>query len=206
MYSILELKADVRVPPNFLGKELKDAVASAIAKEFIGFLGEMGVFLSVLDIRGIGEGKIIPGDGAVYYSTTFSVLTYRPVIHEIVEGEVSEVTEFGVFVRIGPVDGLVHVSQVMDDYVNYSDTGLLTGKESKRILKAKDAVHARIIAISLRSAKGSKIGLTMRQPGLGKIEWLDAEKQRTIDEAIKKEKGEKAPVVEKKGKKKEKKK
>lgn len=206
MYSILELKSNIRVPPQFLGKELREAVAAAIEKEFVGFWGEEGIFLAVTDVKEVGEGKIIPGDGAVYYATTFSVLAFRPVVHELIEGEVSEITEFGVFVKLGPIDGLVHVSQVMDDYVNYSEAGMLTGKDSKRTLKAKEKVRARIIAISLKSAKGSKIGLTMRQPGLGKIEWIEAEKNRAVEEAEKKVKEEKEGAEKKVGKKKESKK
>ncbi len=178
MYTLLELKSNIRVPPNFLGKKLKEAVASAIEKDFVGYIGREGLFLAVNKVIDIGEGTIIPGDGAIYYETTFEMLVYKPVLQEVVEGFVSEITEFGTFVRCGPVDGLVHVSQVMDDYVSYSDAGVLAGKESKRVLKSKDIVRARIIAVSLKSLKGAKIGLTMRQPGLGKVEWIDAEKKK----------------------------
>ena len=195
MYSILQIKSSIRVPPNLLAKDLKDAVKTAVQKEFTGTIGKEGLFLSVIDVKEIGGGTIIPGDGAIYYETIFDVLTYKPILQEAIDGEVSEVTEFGVFIRMGPIDGLVHVSQVMDDYVNYSNTGVLTGKESKRSLKVKDGVRARIIAISLKSLKGTKIGLTMRQPGLGKLEWLEADKKQAA-----------APVKEKKPEKKEKKK
>ena len=34
---------------------------------------------------------------------------------------------------------------------------------------------ARIIAISLKSKETAKIGLTMRQPGMGKMEWIEKE-------------------------------
>ena len=33
------------------------------------------------------------------------------------EGEVVEITDFGVFVRIGPTDALLHLSQITDDYL-----------------------------------------------------------------------------------------
>ena len=178
MYALLELKSNIRVPPNFLGKKLKEAVASAIEKDFVGYIGREGLFLAVNKVTDIGEGTIIPGDGAIYYETTFELLVYKPVLQEVVEGFVSEITEFGTFIRCGPVDGLVHVSKVMDDYVSYSDAGVLSGKESKRVLKSKDLVRVRIIAVSLKSLKGAKIGLTMRQPGLGKIEWVEAEKKK----------------------------
>ncbi|MCD6575911.1 MAG: DNA-directed RNA polymerase [Nanoarchaeota archaeon] len=198
MYSILELKSNIRVPPQFLGKKLKEAIKSAIEKEYIGALGKHGLFLAILDVKEIGEGTIIPGDGAVYYETTFEALVYRPILQEVVEGFVSEIMEFGAFIRIGPIDGLVHVSQVMDDYVNYSEAGALQGKESKKVLKVKDKVRARIIAISLKNLRGAKLGLTMRQPGLGKIEWIEAEKKKETEET--KEKKEKKQTKKKKKK------
>lgn len=182
MYSILQIKSSIRVPPNLLAKDIKDAVKAAVEKEFTGYISKEGLFLSVIDIKDIGTGTMIPGDGAVYYETIFDILVYKPLVQEVVEGEVSEITEFGVFLRIGPIDGLVHVSQVMDDYVNYSNTGILVGKETKKSLKVKDVVRARIVAVSLKSLKGAKIGLTMRQPGLGKIEWIEAEKKKAAQE------------------------
>lgn len=177
MYLILELKSNVRVPPQFFGKKLKEAIKSAIEEEFIGALTKHGLFIAILDVKEIGEGTIIPGDGAVYYATTFEALVYRPMLQEVVEGFVSEITEFGAFVRVGPIDGLVHISQVMDDYVSYSESRALQGKETKRVLKVKDVVRARIIAVSLKNVKGAKLGLTMRQPGLGKLKWIESEKE-----------------------------
>ena len=93
----------------------------------------------------------------------------------VVEGVVDQITEYGAFVRFGPLDGLLHVSQVQDDHIN-TDVGnqRLIGKESKRELRVGDKVRARVVTISLNeiSPRESKIGLTMRQPGLGKHEWI----------------------------------
>jgi DNA-directed RNA polymerase subunit E' len=94
-----------------------------------------------------------------------------PREHEIVEGEVVDITEFGAFVRCGALDGLVHISQVMDDYVSYDEkNSQLMGKQTRRILKEGDKVKARIISVSFKEQ--SKLGLTMRQPLLGNIKWL----------------------------------
>jgi len=98
-----------------------------------------------------------------------------------VEGEVVDVVEFGIFVRLGPLDGLVHISQIMDDYVSYDPKNeMMVGRDTGKIIKKGDIVRARIIAVSLRETKkrGSKIALTMRQPGLGKIEWIEEEKKK----------------------------
>lgn len=184
MYSILELKSNVRVPPTLIDEKLKDSVKISLSEEFIGKLGKDGVFLSIMDVKEIGEGTIIPGDGAIYYEVTFEALVYKPKMQEIVEGFITEIAGFGAFVRIGPIDGLVHISQVMDDYVNYSESGSLQGKESSRSLKVDDEVRARIVAISFKNVQGAKLGLTMRQPGLGKIKWIIEDKKKESEEQI----------------------
>jgi DNA-directed RNA polymerase subunit E' len=54
------------------------------------------------------------------------------------------------------------------------------GKESKKSLEEGNRVRARIVALSLKgkSSKETKIGLTMRQPGLGRFEWIEQEKEK----------------------------
>jgi len=53
----------------------------------------------------------------------------------------------------------------------------LVGKEKKQSLTEGDSVRCRIVAISLseREPRDSKIGLTMRQPYLGKLDWIEEE-------------------------------
>lgn len=147
-------------------------------------------------------GKIIPGDGAAYHKVNFSLLTFYPKIQEIVEGEVVEIADFGAFVRIGPIDALLHVSQLLDDFISYDEKqGVLLGKESKRKLASGDQVRVRITAVSLgRAGSSGKIGVTARQPFLGKLEWIDYDLQK-IKEAVKKT-AEKETATPKKGEKK----
>lgn len=79
------------------------------------------------------------------------------------------------------MDGLVHISQLMDDYVVYDERNKqFVGKEKKYLLKIGDAVRARIITVSPKSRviRENRIGLTMRQPGLGKFEWIEKEKRK----------------------------
>lgn len=133
-------------------------------------------------------GKIIPGDGAAYHKVTFSLLTFYPKIQEVVEGEVVEIADFGAFVRVGPIDALLHVSQLMDDFISYDEKqGVLLGKETKRKLTSGDQVRVRITAVSLgRAGSSGKIGVTARQPFLGKLDWIESEIQRIKGTAEKK--------------------
>ena len=118
-------------------------------------------------------GIIVPEDGGVYYKVRFTAITFKPEINELLYGIVSNITDFGAFITIGPIDGLVHISQVMDDEVSVSGKEALVGKKTKKVLKLKDLVKARVITVSYKDMVNLRVSLTMKQPGLGKIEWLE---------------------------------
>jgi DNA-directed RNA polymerase subunit E' len=170
----------VRVPPTKLGMNVHEAVANSIAEQMEGMLDlKLGIVLVVVEIVKIGEGKIVAGNPGVFYNTVFKLLTFKPEMNELVNGEVIDNTEFGSFVRIGAIDGLIHISQIMDDFVSFDDkNSIFLGKESKRTLKEKDKVRARIISVSFAGAEQNKIGLTMRQIGLGNLNWIADEKKK----------------------------
>ncbi len=69
----------------------------------------------------------------------------------------------------------------------------LIGKESKKVLRVGDKTISRIVALTINDAnpRHSKIGLTMRQPGLGKIEWIEelVKGDKKEDKEKKKKKG-----------------
>jgi DNA-directed RNA polymerase subunit E' len=210
MYIKIRAVDVVRVPPERLGDDLQIVVKEMLQEKLEGRLDKkIGMFIAILDIADIKEGRILIGDAGVYYETVFDALVFRPKMQEIVEGEVVEIVEFGAFVEIGPLDGLLHISQITDEYISYDEKGAkLVTKESGRTLGEGDKLRARIVAISLneRDPSDSKIGLTMRQPGLGKLEWIegDREKEKEKEKEIKKNKEEqkKEEKKEKKTKKK----
>ena len=182
MYLISKIEDTVRVPPTLFDEPLEEIAFELLNENYVGMIDKkLGLMVTVKEVEEIGIGRVIMGDGAAYHDVTFTALFFKPDLQEIVEGEVIEITEFGAFVRMGPMDGLVHVSQVTDDYINYdAKRGALLGKESKKTLEEGDKVRARIVALSLKgkSSKETKIGLTMRQPGLGRAEWIENEKRK----------------------------
>jgi DNA-directed RNA polymerase subunit E' len=193
MYAIISMKDTVRVPPKEFGSKLDNAILKILKEEYEGIVDEsIGVIIAVLEVEKVGEGKVIPGDGAAYYETEYKALVYKPEIKEIVEGIITEITEFGAFVRTGPIEGLIHVSQIMNDYINYdAKNSVFIGKETNKKLGLDDQVIARIATCSLKgNIPNSKIGLTMRQSGLGKEEWLEIDKKKKEKEKKAKEKKE----------------
>ncbi|MBD3253205.1 DNA-directed RNA polymerase [Candidatus Pacearchaeota archaeon] len=178
MFYIVEVEDYVRVEPRLFGLETSSAVARQLQDIYADYHDkEIGEVIGVINILEVGDGVIIPGDGSAYYKSRFKLLVWKPELQELVYGIVDEITNFGAFMNLGVMKGMIHISQTMDDYVSFSTTNTLLGKDSKRILKKRDACLARIVAISYRG-DSPKIGLTMRQPGLGKLEWIKEEKKK----------------------------
>jgi DNA-directed RNA polymerase subunit E' len=182
VFKLVALEDTIRIPPETFGNPLKTVGHQQVKAKYEGLIDEeLGYVIAVTDVKVSPFGKIIPGDGAAYHKVGFYLLTFLPKIQEIVEGEVVEIADFGAFVRIGPIDALLHVSQLMDDFISYDEKqGVLIGKETKRKLTSGDQLRVRITAVSLgRSGGSGKIGVTARQPFLGQLQWIEKEVQKT---------------------------
>ncbi|PJC50771.1 MAG: DNA-directed RNA polymerase [Nitrosopumilales archaeon CG_4_9_14_0_2_um_filter_34_16] len=193
MFSISTLVDVVRIPPRLFGTTLKKATTNILKEKYESMINaDLGYIIMILDAKVDEMGKMIAGDGGTFHKVEFEALTFYPKLQEIVQGEIVDITDFGAFVRIGPTDALLHLSQVMDDYLK-SDvkSGMILANQSGRTLKVGSTLRARITAVSLgKAAAMGKIGITCRQPFLGADAW--------IAEEIKKAGGGKEPAKEEK--------
>ena len=192
MYYEVEVQSHVRVSPNKFSEDTEKSIMASIRERYDGVVTkELGAVIGVTEVTKVGEGVIIPGDGAAYYDTTFKLLTFKPEMQEMILGRITDITDFGAFIDMGALDGMIHISQTMDDFVSFSKSNVLTGKESKRSLKVGDKCRARIIAVSFKEAGNPKLALTMRQSRLGNLAWIDEElkKETAVPEKEEKKKG-----------------
>jgi DNA-directed RNA polymerase subunit E' len=185
MFYLTEVQDYIRVEPKLFGKPTMEAIDEQLRETYAEYYDkEIGRVVSVIEVLEVGEGVIIPGDGAAYYNTRFKLLAWRPEMHELVYGIIDEIASFGAFINLGVMRGMIHISQTMEDYVSFSKTNTLSGKSTKRTLKSGDMCLARVVAVSHKGDE-PKIGLTMRQPGLGKIEWIKEDQMKKEKEAKK---------------------
>ena len=185
MFYLSEIEDYVRVEPKLFGLPTVDAVEKQLRETYANYYDrEIGKVITVVEILHVGEGVIIPGDGATYYNSRFKLLVWKPELQGLTFGIISEITSFGAFIDMGVMRGMIHISQTMDDYVSFSKANSLLGKTSKRSLKQGDMCIARIVAIS-HKGDDPKIGLTMRQPGLGKLEWIKEDQSKKEREELK---------------------
>jgi len=193
MFYIVSMTDIVRIPPNRLTDSLKNTAIGILKEKYESMINaDLGYVIMIIDAHVDSIGKLVSGDGATYHKVTFKGLTFFPKLQEIVEGEIIEITDFGAFVRIGPTDALLHLSQITDDYLK-SDIkqGLILANQTSKTLRIGSKMRSRITAVSL--GKGSsmgKIGITCRQPFLGSFEWImeEVEKAKQPAQSTSKEK------------------
>lgn len=184
----------MRLPPNVFGSKLEGALLRLIREKYERRIyKKLGLVLSVDDLEVLGKGIVIPGDSGAYYKVRFDMLTFLPHVNEIYEGDVKEIVEFGGFVSLGPLQGLLHVSQISKDKFYYDKKNrTLVGRAERKNVKKGDKLLFKISTVSMKSTTTeTKIGLTMRPDGLGKIEWMEKAEQKAKGKKEKKGKTEK---------------
>jgi DNA-directed RNA polymerase subunit E' len=189
LYYKTKIEDTVRIPPYEFDKPLEEVAIKTLNKTYEGRLDKkLGLLICVNGIEEISEGRLIMGDGASYHNVVFEAIFFKPEQQEIFMGVVTDVVEYGAFVSIGTMEGLIHVSQVTDDYLTYdSKRGILNAKESNKSLNQGDLVRTRAVSISIKddstnnrdNVKNSKIALTMRQTNLGRFEWIEEAKEKS---------------------------
>ncbi|MBI4983404.1 DNA-directed RNA polymerase [Candidatus Woesearchaeota archaeon] len=174
MFYRIKARDYIRVPPHMFDLNKRESVLQNVKLTYENHVSkELGFVVNVIDVGDVNEGIIVHGDGAAYYDTKFELLTFKPEMNEPLFTKVRDITDFGAFMDLGGAEGMAHISQSMDDFVSFSKEKVLQGKKTNQSLKVGDKCRARIIAISYKDINNPKIGLTMRQEGLGKLEWLE---------------------------------
>jgi DNA-directed RNA polymerase subunit E' len=174
MFKLITIEGKIEIPPFLFYQDKTTSARIILSEDYEGVITrEYGFIIAVVDVISVSSGQIIPGNANTFHGVKFTILTFKPTVSEIVEGSVVEIVDFGAFIRLGPLDGLVHVSQICDDYISYEQVGnRFIGKETGKILEVNDTIRAKVIAVSLGGGRSGKLGLSMRSPFLGKEEWI----------------------------------
>lgn len=176
MFRIVNAKATIAIPANSLRPKIDlDKLLLDLAREEYEdrYLEGIGYVIAVTSAKSPRFATVFPRSGNLYTEAEMEMLVWYPLLKEVIYAEVVDVREFGVFLQIGPIEGLVHISQVLDDFVSYDKRGArILAKKTKRILNKFDDVRARIISVSSGQSESFKLAFTMRQPFLGKLEWI----------------------------------
>ena len=103
------------------------------------------------------------------------LVKYSTENNEVVDGYASEISEYGAFVRIGPMEALLHKSQILDEPINVN-LGIkrIEGSSTGKYLEESSYIRSRVVskAINQNDPRASKIGLNCKMDGLGAYSWI----------------------------------
>ncbi|MBU0585952.1 DNA-directed RNA polymerase [Candidatus Micrarchaeota archaeon] len=179
MYYLVNVEDKACIPANLLSMDITEATKKVLRESYERrILKNLGLILSIDDVEIVGKGIVVPGDSNVYYTTKFNALVFNASVNEVFESEVKEIVEFGAFAGIGPLDGLLHLSQIGGEKFFYDKKNKNLSSRGKRAIKKGDIIYVKVSTISMKSSvNDTKVGLTMRAEGLGKDEWIASEKK-----------------------------
>jgi small subunit ribosomal protein S1 len=114
------------------------------------------------------EGKLIVSERAIQEEAAKGELT-KLAVGDVVEGTVTEVTDFGAFVRLSEnLDGLIHSSEIDWKFI----------EDPRQILHSGDTVKAKIISLD-----GGRVALSLKV--LRPDPWLTVDEQFKVGQKIK---------------------
>lgn len=184
MYYSMNIEEKIRIPSSMLVMDVEEAAKKVLRETYDRrIFKNVGLILSIDDVKIVGGGIVVPGDQHIYYTANFNALVFNAAVNEVFESEVKEIVEFGAFSNIGPLDGLLHISQIAGEKFYYDKKSKSLTSKGKKSIKKSDVLLLKVSTISLKtSPSDTKIGLTMRSEGLGKPEWVEEAKKKKKSE------------------------
>ncbi|KAL3647794.1 hypothetical protein CASFOL_008762 [Castilleja foliolosa] len=107
MFFLSEIEHALMLPPHLLNLPIDDAIKGELDSLFLDkVIGELGLCVSVYDIRSIEGGFVFPNDGASTYTVKFRLVMFRPFVGEVISAKLKESTKDGLRLSIGFFDDI----------------------------------------------------------------------------------------------------
>ena len=170
MFSLISLLGSIQLPRTFEIKSWDDKIiVDHIKEKYESSILDDEIIVVMVIGNIMPTGTTLEDNDSKSYTVMFDVLTFTPKILEIVLGEVKEVTDFGIIVRIGSVDAHIHKSQIFDGQGKISVLSQQIVSKNGSIIKVGTIIHGRITSISIGDG-AIKIGMTCKEPDFS-LEW-----------------------------------
>lgn len=102
MFVISTVEEEICVPPSESRLPRETAVTRVIEANFINkVVPDLGLVVTLWDIKSISGGQIYPNDGNVNYKVTFRLVIFRPFEGEVIVGRLVRSDREGVGVSLG---------------------------------------------------------------------------------------------------------
>ncbi|XP_019175812.1 PREDICTED: DNA-directed RNA polymerase III subunit RPC8-like isoform X2 [Ipomoea nil] len=107
MFYLSEIEHTLRLPPHLLNLPLNEAIKGELEGLFVDkVIAQLGLCISVYDIRSIDGGFIFAGDGASTYTVKFRLIIFRPFRGEVIAARLKESNANGLRLSLGFFDDI----------------------------------------------------------------------------------------------------
>ncbi|KDP21362.1 hypothetical protein JCGZ_21833 [Jatropha curcas] len=107
MFYLSLVEHTLRLPPYLLSLPLDDAIKKELENIFLDkVISNLGLCISIYDLRNIEGGFIFPGDGASTYTVKFRMVVFRPFVGETIVAKLKESKEDGLRLSLGFFDDI----------------------------------------------------------------------------------------------------
>ncbi|KAJ3678669.1 hypothetical protein LUZ60_002472 [Juncus effusus] len=102
MFYLSIIEHNLPLPPRLLNLPLHNAIKGELEKLFLDkVIANLGLCISVYDIRSVEGGFIYPGEGYSSYKVVFRLIMFKPFVGEAIVGKIESSDEFGLQVSLG---------------------------------------------------------------------------------------------------------
>ncbi|KAL2954084.1 hypothetical protein AAZX31_19G202000 [Glycine max] len=123
MFYLSKIEHELPLPPSRLVLPIREAIHMELEKLFLDkVIANLGLCISVYDIRSIDGGFIFPGDGAPTYTVVFNLIMFRPFEKEIITARLLSSDADGLRLTIGFYDDIYIPASRLPDPNHFVET------------------------------------------------------------------------------------
>ncbi|XP_066394829.1 DNA-directed RNA polymerase III subunit rpc8-like [Miscanthus floridulus] len=132
MFALSQIEHDLPMPPHLLSRPLPDAIKTELERLFLDkVIANLGLCVSVYDIRSIEGGSIHPGEGCSTYKVSFRLLMFKPFNGEVLVGRIIGYDDKGLQVSLDFFSDISIPGHLMQ-------FGTVRGPDGRWMLKTED--------------------------------------------------------------------
>ncbi|GAY55789.1 hypothetical protein CUMW_166830 [Citrus unshiu] len=91
MFYLSKIEHTLRLPPHLLRLPLNEAIKLELENVFLDkVIANLGLCISIYDIKEIEGGFVYPGEGASTHTVKFRLVVFRPFVGEIIAAKLKE--------------------------------------------------------------------------------------------------------------------
>jgi DNA-directed RNA polymerase II subunit RPB7 len=112
MFFVKHEERTMTLHPSFFGPNIPTYLFSELLKAVEGTANGDYFIITCMGEPTVSEGRILPGNGRAEFRMNYRAICWKPFKGEVVDGIVSNVTETGIFVEVGPLSAFVSKSMI----------------------------------------------------------------------------------------------